>query len=75
MKGTDRPPNILLVWTDQQRNDTLPCLGNTFVQAPNLKRLGEYEFRLSPRRLYPAGLHTIAGLHPDRAAGRTPMAA
>lgn len=44
MKGTDRPPNILLVWTDQQRNDTLPCLGNTVVQAPNLKRLGESSF-------------------------------
>lgn len=39
-----RPPNILLVWTDQQRNDTLPCHGNDFVQAPNLKHLGETSF-------------------------------
>jgi arylsulfatase A-like enzyme len=41
---THKTPNILLVWTDQQRNDTLPCHGNTFVQAPNLKRLGETSF-------------------------------
>ena len=40
----DRAPNILLVWTDQQRNDTLPCHGNDCVQAPNLKRLGETSF-------------------------------
>ncbi|MBL9215609.1 MAG: sulfatase-like hydrolase/transferase [Opitutaceae bacterium] len=39
-----RPPNLLLIWTDQQRNDTLPCHGNTFVQAPALKQLGEESF-------------------------------
>lgn len=37
-------PNILLLWTDQQRNDTLPCHGNTVVQAPTLRRLGDESF-------------------------------
>ncbi|MEZ5275084.1 MAG: sulfatase-like hydrolase/transferase [Opitutaceae bacterium] len=40
----DRSPNILLLWTDQQRNDTLPCHGNECIRAPNLKRLGEESF-------------------------------
>lgn len=39
-----RPPNILLLWTDQQRNDTLPCHGNAVIQAPTLRRLGEESF-------------------------------
>ncbi|MGH8021741.1 MAG: sulfatase family protein, partial [Opitutaceae bacterium] len=39
-----RSPNILLLWTDQQRNDTLPCHGNDVIQAPALRRLGEESF-------------------------------
>ena len=30
-----RTPNILLVWTDQQRNETLPCHGNDVVSWHN----------------------------------------
>ena len=26
-----RPKNVLLLWTDQQRADTLECYGNTRV--------------------------------------------
>lgn len=36
-------PNILLIWTDQQRNDTLPCFGG-YAQAPNLDRLTKESF-------------------------------
>jgi arylsulfatase A-like enzyme len=31
-------PNLLLIWTDEQRADTLACYGNAFVRAPNLNR-------------------------------------
>lgn len=33
---TIKQPNILWVCTDQQRQDTLGCYGNTFVSTPNL---------------------------------------
>ncbi len=32
-------PNLLFIFTDEQRWDTLPCYGNDAVQAPNLERL------------------------------------
>jgi arylsulfatase A-like enzyme len=34
-----RKPNLLFIFTDQQRADTLGCYGNTLVQTPNLDRL------------------------------------
>lgn len=40
----NQKPNLLLIWTDQQRNDTLPSLGNDYVEAPNLARLGAESF-------------------------------
>ena len=33
------PRNLLFITTDQQRWDSLPCYGQTFVHAPNLERL------------------------------------
>ena len=33
------PPNLLFIFTDEQRWDTLPCYGNGAVQAPHLERL------------------------------------
>ncbi len=35
----DKQPNILWICTDQQRFDTLGCMGNRFVNTPNLDRL------------------------------------
>ena len=32
-------PNLLFLWTDQQRADTLACYGNTRVKAPHLNAL------------------------------------
>ena len=34
-------PNILWICTDQQRFDTLGCMGNPFVRTPNLDALAE----------------------------------
>ncbi len=36
-----QPPNLLFIFTDQQRRDTLSCYGNDFVQMPNLNRFAE----------------------------------
>ena len=38
---TERRPNILWICTDQQRYDTLGCMGNPWVQTPNLDRLAQ----------------------------------
>jgi len=32
-------PNILLLFTDQQRHDTIAALGNPVIKTPNLDRL------------------------------------
>ena len=37
-------PNLLFIFTDQQRSDTLACYGNTHVQAPNLNAFAEQSF-------------------------------
>lgn len=34
-----RPPNVLLIVTDDQRPDTIHALGNTYIHTPNLDRL------------------------------------
>ncbi len=34
-----RKPNILLIYTDQQRHDTIASLGNPVIRTPNLDRL------------------------------------
>ncbi|NWG12220.1 MAG: sulfatase-like hydrolase/transferase [Acidobacteria bacterium] len=38
VRRSDRP-NLLFVWTDQQRPDTLAVYGNSRIQAPNLNKL------------------------------------
>jgi choline-sulfatase len=34
-----RKPNLLFIWTDQQRADTMAVYGNTNIHVPNLNRL------------------------------------
>jgi len=36
-----RPPNILFLWTDQQRPDTIGAYGNAIIQTPSLDRLAQ----------------------------------
>jgi arylsulfatase len=35
----DMKPNILLIYTDQQRFDTIGAMGNSIIQTPNIDRL------------------------------------
>ncbi len=39
-----RRPNLLFMFTDQQRSDTLGCYGNRVIQTPNLDALAEQSF-------------------------------
>jgi arylsulfatase A-like enzyme len=37
--AADRPPNILFILTDDQRFDTLGCMGNSVIKTPHIDRL------------------------------------
>lgn len=39
LRRMSQPPNILLVFTDQQRADTIGALGNPVIRTPSLDRL------------------------------------
>ena len=39
--GPDRRPNILLVFADDQRVDTIGAWGNPAIQTPNMDRIAE----------------------------------
>ena len=32
-------PNLLFIFTDQQRSDTMECYGNNLIRTPNLNSL------------------------------------
>ncbi len=38
-KGPQKPPNIILLLTDDQRWDALGCAGNSIIQTPNIDAL------------------------------------
>ena len=35
---------MLILWTDQQRADTLACYGNDYIEAPNINGLADKSF-------------------------------
>jgi arylsulfatase A-like enzyme len=37
--GAEEPPNIIFLLTDDQRWDTMGCMGNEIIQTPNMDRL------------------------------------
>jgi arylsulfatase A-like enzyme len=39
MVSTQRRPNVIVIYTDQQRYDTLGCNGNERIRTPNIDRL------------------------------------
>ena len=38
-RSRGRKPNLLFIWTDEQRADTMAAYGNTKIHAPNLNKL------------------------------------
>ena len=68
-------PNIVFIFSDQQRYDTLSCYGNDWIQVPNLNALADQSFVFE--RAYvtqpvctPARSSIVTGLYPH-AAGPT----
>lgn len=39
--ATGQPPNILFLLTDDQRYDTLSCMGNRIIRTPNIDKLAK----------------------------------
>lgn len=39
-----RTPNLLFIWTDEQRRDSLACYGNHWIRTPHLNRLAQDSF-------------------------------
>ena len=67
-------PNILLIVSDQQRLDTLGCLGRTPCRTPNLDRLTEqgvcFDRCITPSPICgPARTSLFTGLYPHQARG------
>lgn len=62
-------PNLLFIFTDEQRFDTLKCYGNDFVEAPNLNAFSESAFvfehpYVSQPVCTPARSTIMTGLYP-----------
>ena len=65
-------PNIVFIFSDQQRYDTLACYGNDWIQTPNLNALADSSFVFE--RAYvtqpvctPARSSIVTGLYPHTA--------
>lgn len=39
-----KQPNLLFIWTDEQRRDTMACYGNRSIRTPHLNRLADQSF-------------------------------
>ena len=44
MTTTPNRPNILVILTDQQRQDSMACYGNDWIETPNLNAISEKSF-------------------------------
>ena len=44
VKDTTNRPNILFVLTDQQRQDSMACYGNDWIETPNLNSVADRSF-------------------------------
>jgi len=44
MNSSPQKPNLLFIWTDEQRADTMAVYGNKKIKTPNLNRLAEQSF-------------------------------
>jgi len=66
-----RPPNVILISTDQQRYDSVGMNGSPFMRTPNMDRVGQEGVSFS--RAYcpntvctPSRVSMVTGFHPSR---------
>ena len=64
-----KKPNLLFIFTDQQRADTMACYGNDDIQTPNLNALADQSFvfqnaYVSQPVCTPSRTTIITGLYP-----------
>ena len=67
-------PNVLYIFTDQQRVDTLRCYGNEQIETPALDALAADGFVFENAYVSQPVCSPGAGHHADRAVGRTLLA-
>jgi len=65
-------PNLLFIFTDQQRADTMACYGNGHIDTPNLNTLGDKSFvfenaYVSQPVCSPSRATMLCGLYPHTA--------
>ncbi len=65
-------PNVVFIFSDQQRSDTMRCYGNDWIETPNLNALASQSFVF--RNAYvtqpvctPARASILTGLYPHTA--------
>lgn len=61
-RGTNRPPNIIIILTDDQGYGDLSCHGNPVIHTPNLDGLHAQSLRLTNFHVAPTCAPTRAGL-------------
>ena len=70
-KAGDKPPNVVLVLTDDQGYGDLGCLGNPILRTPNIDRLYGQSLRLTDFHVGPTCAPTRAALMTGRYCNRT----
>jgi len=70
-RAADRPPNVLLIMTDDQGYGDLACLGNPVVRTPNLDKLHAASVRLTNFHVDPTCSPTRSALLTGRYSSRT----
>ena len=69
--GADRPPNVVLIITDDQGYGDLGVHGNTMIQTPHLDRLAKQSVRLTNFHCDPTCAETRSALMTGRYSCRT----
>ncbi len=67
-----RPPNVILVMTDDQGYGDIGALGNTMIETPNLDQLHAESVRLTNYHVDPTCSPTRSALLSGRYSTRTP---
>ena len=75
MVDKSNKPNIVFIWSDQQRQDTIKCYGNDWINTPRLNELANHSYVIDNAYCTqpvcaPARSSVMTGLYPH-AAGPT----